>query len=135
MYDLLSLELWSITFPVGLQIQHAEDLIAFSPFPTAALTTAFGPAVVTLLTLTVLTFSLKLLVLATGAAILTGLAVLIDAAALRELCLAVLTSTCPDFVATVVGTKFLLGCGIAPDYEASRARGFVLRSLELQSFA
>ncbi|GJV76422.1 hypothetical protein Tco_1508006 [Tanacetum coccineum] len=24
---------------------------------------------------------------------------------------------------------------IAPDYEASRARGFVLRSLELQSFA
>ncbi|GKF84714.1 hypothetical protein Tco_0249612, partial [Tanacetum coccineum] len=27
------------------------------------------------------------------------------------------------------------GIEIAPDYEASRARGFVLRSLELQSFA
>ncbi|GKC49048.1 hypothetical protein Tco_1071793, partial [Tanacetum coccineum] len=45
------------------------------------------------------------------AAVLTGLAVLIDAAALRELCLTALTGTCPDFVATVVGTKFLLGCG------------------------
>ncbi|GKB36894.1 hypothetical protein Tco_0881836 [Tanacetum coccineum] len=43
MYDLLSLEVWSITFPVGLQIQHAEDLTTFSPFPSAALTTAFGP--------------------------------------------------------------------------------------------
>ncbi|GKG64011.1 hypothetical protein Tco_0649261, partial [Tanacetum coccineum] len=39
------------------------------------------------------------------------LAVLIDAAALGELCLAVLTSTCPDFVNTAVGTNFLLGCG------------------------
>ncbi|GKC02188.1 hypothetical protein Tco_0993798, partial [Tanacetum coccineum] len=46
-----------------------------------------------------------------GAAVLTGLAVLIDAAALGELCLAALTGTCPDFVATVVGTKFLLRCG------------------------
>nr|GFC49305.1 hypothetical protein [Tanacetum cinerariifolium] len=36
---------------------------------------------------------------------------LIDDAALGELCLAVLTGTCPDFVATVVGTKFPLGCG------------------------
>ncbi|GKD31704.1 hypothetical protein Tco_1242482 [Tanacetum coccineum] len=94
--------------------QHAEDLTAFSPFPTAALTTAFGPSVVTLLTLAVLTFSLKLLVLADDfwlKALLTGLAVLIDAAALGELCLAALTGTCPDFVATAVGTKFLLGCG------------------------
>ncbi|GJW12172.1 hypothetical protein Tco_1577999 [Tanacetum coccineum] len=112
MYDLLSLELWSITFPVGLQIQHAEDLTAFSPFPIAALTIAFGLAVVTLLTLSVLTFLLKLLVLAVdGAAVLTGLAVLIDVAALGELFLAALTGTCPDFVATAVGTKFLLGCG------------------------
>ncbi|GKG05372.1 hypothetical protein Tco_0325458, partial [Tanacetum coccineum] len=44
-------------------------------------------------------------------AVLTGLAVLIDAAALGELCLAALTGTYPDFVATAVGTKFLLGCG------------------------
>ncbi|GKD05635.1 hypothetical protein Tco_1180609 [Tanacetum coccineum] len=120
MYDPLSLELWSITFPVGLQIQHAEDLTAFSLFPTAALATSFGLAVVTLLTLAVLTFSLKLLVLAadfwlkallTGAAVLEGLAVLIDVAALGELCLVALTGTCPDFVTTAVGTKFLLGCG------------------------
>ncbi|GJY98487.1 hypothetical protein Tco_0515397 [Tanacetum coccineum] len=114
MYDPLSLELWSIIFPVGIQIQHAEDLTAFSPFPTGALTTAFGPAVVTLLTLAVLTFSLKLLVLAADfwlKALLTRAAVLIDAAALGKLCLAVLTGTCPDFVATAVGTKFLLGCG------------------------
>ncbi|GJU11919.1 putative reverse transcriptase domain-containing protein [Tanacetum coccineum] len=48
MYDPLSLKLWSITFPVGLQIQHAEDLTTFSPFPIAALTTAFGLAVVPL---------------------------------------------------------------------------------------
>ncbi|GJU88296.1 hypothetical protein Tco_1300719 [Tanacetum coccineum] len=95
MYDLLSLEVWSITFPVGLQIQHGEDLTAFSPFLTVALTTAFGPAVVTLLILAVLTFSLRLLVLAVDfwAAILTGLAVLIDVAALGELCLAALTGT------------------------------------------
>ncbi|GJW20049.1 hypothetical protein Tco_0027485 [Tanacetum coccineum] len=46
-----------------------------------------------------------------GAAVLTGLAVLIDVAALGELCLAALTGTCPDFVTTTVGTKFLLGCG------------------------
>ncbi|GKG42965.1 hypothetical protein Tco_0479649, partial [Tanacetum coccineum] len=39
------------------------------------------------------------------------LAVLIDATALGEICLVALTGTCPDFVATVVGTKFLLGCG------------------------
>ncbi|GJU55090.1 hypothetical protein Tco_1228804, partial [Tanacetum coccineum] len=39
------------------------------------------------------------------------LEVLIDTAALGELCLAALTGTCPDFVATAVGTKFLLGCG------------------------
>ncbi|GJS91408.1 hypothetical protein Tco_0774044 [Tanacetum coccineum] len=117
MYDPLSLEVWSITFPVGLQIQHAEDLTVFSLFLTAALTTACDPVVVTLLTLAVLTFSLRLLVLAasfwlkallTGAAVLTGLTVLIDAADLRELCLAVLTSTYPDFVTTAVGTKFLL---------------------------
>ncbi|GKF54516.1 hypothetical protein Tco_0161426, partial [Tanacetum coccineum] len=44
------------------------------------------------------------------AAVLTGLAVLIDVAALEELCLAVLTGTCPYFV-IAVGTKFLLGCG------------------------
>ncbi|GKB78928.1 hypothetical protein Tco_0945823, partial [Tanacetum coccineum] len=43
------------------------------------------------------------------AAVLTGLAVLIDDVALKELCLAALTDTCPDFVTTVVGTKFLLG--------------------------
>ncbi|GKG20342.1 hypothetical protein Tco_0380143 [Tanacetum coccineum] len=114
MYDPLSLELWSITFPVGLEIQHAEDLTAFSPFPSAALTPTFGLVIVTLLTLAVLTFSLKLLVLAADfwlKALLIGAAVLIDAAALGELCLAALTGTCPDFVATVVGTKFLLGCG------------------------
>ncbi|GKG20944.1 hypothetical protein Tco_0380745, partial [Tanacetum coccineum] len=45
------------------------------------------------------------------AAILTYLAVLFDTTALKELCLAVLTSTLPDFVKTAVGTKFLLGCG------------------------
>ncbi|GKG47904.1 hypothetical protein Tco_0507389, partial [Tanacetum coccineum] len=36
---------------------------------------------------------------------------LIDAATLGELCLAALTGTSPDFVATAVRTKFLLGCG------------------------
>ncbi|GKG60106.1 hypothetical protein Tco_0609770, partial [Tanacetum coccineum] len=45
------------------------------------------------------------------AAILIGLTVLTDVAALRELSLAALTGTCPDFIAIVVGTKFLLGCG------------------------
>ncbi|GKE67280.1 hypothetical protein Tco_1521441, partial [Tanacetum coccineum] len=45
-----------------------------------------------------------------GAAVLTGLAVLIDATALGDLFLAALTGTYPDFVATAVGTKFLLGC-------------------------
>ncbi|GKF61784.1 hypothetical protein Tco_0181838, partial [Tanacetum coccineum] len=45
------------------------------------------------------------------AAVLIGLAVLIDAAAFGEFCLAALTGTCPNFVATAVGTKFLLGCG------------------------
>ncbi|GKF69121.1 hypothetical protein Tco_0202178, partial [Tanacetum coccineum] len=44
-------------------------------------------------------------------AVLTYLAVLFDTAALVKLCLAVLTSTLPDFVKTAVGTKFLLGCG------------------------
>ncbi|GJV76758.1 hypothetical protein Tco_1508342 [Tanacetum coccineum] len=43
------------------------------------------------------------------AAVLTCMAVLIDVAALGELCLAALTGTSPDFVATAVGTKFLLG--------------------------
>ncbi|GJU59320.1 hypothetical protein Tco_1237086 [Tanacetum coccineum] len=112
MYDPLYLEVWSITFPVGLQIQHAEDLTSLSPFPTAVLTTAFGPAVVTLLTLVVLIFSSRLLVLAADFwlnVLLTGLAVLMDVAALGELCLAVLTGNCPDFVTTAVGTKFLLG--------------------------
>nr|GEV46302.1 putative ribonuclease H-like domain-containing protein [Tanacetum cinerariifolium] len=37
--------------------------------------------------------------------------VLVDVAALRELCLALLTNTLPEFVITVVGTKFLLGEG------------------------
>ncbi|GKD92905.1 hypothetical protein Tco_1372742 [Tanacetum coccineum] len=46
-----------------------------------------------------------------GAAVLIGLTVLIDAAALGELCLAALTGTFPDFFATAVGIKFLLGCG------------------------
>ncbi|GKG17091.1 hypothetical protein Tco_0362048, partial [Tanacetum coccineum] len=46
-----------------------------------------------------------------SAAVLTCLAVLVDADALGELCLAALTGTSPDFVATAVGTKFLLGCG------------------------
>ncbi|GJU20082.1 reverse transcriptase domain-containing protein [Tanacetum coccineum] len=79
MYDPLSLELWSITFPVGLQIQHAEDLTSFSLFPIAALTIVFGLAVVTLLTLAVLTFSLNLLVLAADfllKALLTGVCAL-----------------------------------------------------------
>ncbi|GKF17548.1 hypothetical protein Tco_0062466 [Tanacetum coccineum] len=120
MYDPLSLEVWSITFSVGLQIQHVEDLTAFSPFPIAGLTTAFGPAIVIFLILAVLTFSLNLLVLAAdfwlkalfiGAAVLTRLTVLIDVAALGEFCLAALTGTCPDFVTTAVGTKFLLGVG------------------------
>ncbi|GJS05075.1 reverse transcriptase domain-containing protein [Tanacetum coccineum] len=39
----------------------------------------------------------------------------------------------PDLKLSSWTTKF--GDGIAPDYEASRARGFVLRSLELQSLA
>ncbi|GJW63638.1 hypothetical protein Tco_0115522 [Tanacetum coccineum] len=67
MYDLLSLEIWSITFPVGLQIQHAEDLTTFFPFSLS-------------------TFTLGL-----DAAVLTCLAVLINGAALGELCLAALT--------------------------------------------
>ncbi|GJX49174.1 hypothetical protein Tco_0276019 [Tanacetum coccineum] len=46
-----------------------------------------------------------------GEAVLTCLAVLIDDVALGELCLAALTGTCPDFVATAVGTKKILGCG------------------------
>ncbi|GKD20501.1 hypothetical protein Tco_1222204, partial [Tanacetum coccineum] len=87
-----------------LQIQHAKDLTAFSPFPTAALTTAFGPTAEYVLGNASFTFDL-------GAAVLIGLAVLIDAAALGDLCLAALNSTCPDFVTTAVGTKFLLGCG------------------------
>ncbi|GKF87893.1 hypothetical protein Tco_0258770, partial [Tanacetum coccineum] len=44
-------------------------------------------------------------------AVLTDLAVLIDYAALGELCLTTLTGTCLDFVNTAVGTNFLLGCG------------------------
>ncbi|GKD19968.1 hypothetical protein Tco_1209126, partial [Tanacetum coccineum] len=47
------------------------------------------------------------------AAVLKGLAVLIDDAALGEFCLAALTGTCPNFVATAVRTKFILGCGSA----------------------
>nr|GFB53536.1 ribonuclease H-like domain-containing protein [Tanacetum cinerariifolium] len=43
------------------------------------------------------------------AAVLTYLAVLVDVAALGGLCLAALTFTLPEFVITVVGTKFLLG--------------------------
>ncbi|GJU88390.1 hypothetical protein Tco_1300813 [Tanacetum coccineum] len=104
MYDPLSLEIWSITFPVALQIQHAKDLTTFSLFPSAVLTTAFGPAVEYVLGNASFTFDLE-------ATVLTGLAVLIDVAALGELCLAALTGTCPDFVTTAVGTKFLLGCG------------------------
>ncbi|GKD80969.1 hypothetical protein Tco_1347808, partial [Tanacetum coccineum] len=61
MYDPLSLEIWSITFPIGLQIQHAKDLTAF-------------------------------------------VSLLFDIAALRELCLEVLTGRLPDFVKTIVGT-------------------------------
>ncbi|GKE96815.1 hypothetical protein Tco_1581670, partial [Tanacetum coccineum] len=45
------------------------------------------------------------------AAVLTGLAVLIDVAARGELCLAVLTGTYLDFVTTAVGINILLGCG------------------------
>ncbi|GKF98444.1 hypothetical protein Tco_0297227, partial [Tanacetum coccineum] len=45
------------------------------------------------------------------AAVLTCMTVLIDVAALGELCLATLTGTSSDFVATAFGTKFLLGCG------------------------
>ncbi|GKF88534.1 hypothetical protein Tco_0259411, partial [Tanacetum coccineum] len=45
-----------------------------------------------------------------GTVVLTGMAVLIDAATLGELCFKVLTGTCPDFVTNAVGTKFLLGC-------------------------
>ncbi|GJR70349.1 RNA-directed DNA polymerase, eukaryota, reverse transcriptase zinc-binding domain protein [Tanacetum coccineum] len=44
-------------------------------------------------------------------AVLTCLAVLIDVAALGELCLVALTGISPDFVATTVGTQFLLGYG------------------------
>nr|GEZ91074.1 hypothetical protein [Tanacetum cinerariifolium] len=43
------------------------------------------------------------------AAVLTYLAVLVDAATLGELCLAALTGTFPEFVITAVRTKFLLG--------------------------
>nr|GEV64663.1 retrovirus-related Pol polyprotein from transposon TNT 1-94 [Tanacetum cinerariifolium] len=43
------------------------------------------------------------------ATVLTYLAVLVDATALRELCLAVLTGTLHEFVITAVGTKLLLG--------------------------
>ncbi|GKF07575.1 hypothetical protein Tco_0041799 [Tanacetum coccineum] len=104
MYDPLSLDVWPMTFPVGLQIQHAEDLIAFSPFPSATLTTAFGPAVEYVMGNASFSFGL-------GVAVLTGLTVLSDAAALGELCLAALTGTYPDFVVTAVGTKILLRCG------------------------
>nr|GFA03002.1 putative ribonuclease H-like domain-containing protein [Tanacetum cinerariifolium] len=74
---------------------HVEDLTTLFLFPVAALTTAFGPAVVTLLTLAVLTFLLKLLVLAADFWLKGLLTVLIDAAALWELCLAVLTVVSP----------------------------------------
>ncbi|GKE51447.1 hypothetical protein Tco_1486603, partial [Tanacetum coccineum] len=50
-------------------------------------------------------------ILGLDAIVLTCLAVLIDVASLRELFLAALTGTSPNFVTTVVGTKFLLGCG------------------------
>ncbi|GJS53900.1 hypothetical protein Tco_0627262 [Tanacetum coccineum] len=121
MYDPLSLEIWSITFSIGLQIQHAEDLIAFALCPWTTLTTAFVPAVVTLFTLAVLTFSLKSLFLVSlDAAVLTYLAVLFDTAALGELYLAILTKR--NFVRTLledcVGTTISLGCD-----EYSRADG------------
>nr|GEZ74999.1 putative ribonuclease H-like domain-containing protein [Tanacetum cinerariifolium] len=43
------------------------------------------------------------------ATVLIHVAVLVDTAALGELCLVVLTGTLPEFVITAVGTKFLLG--------------------------
>nr|GEX91701.1 hypothetical protein [Tanacetum cinerariifolium] len=43
-----------------------------------------------------------------GAAVLIGLAVLTGAAALEELCLAVVIGTIPDLVKTIVGANFLL---------------------------
>ncbi|GJW60447.1 hypothetical protein Tco_0109782, partial [Tanacetum coccineum] len=43
-----------------------------------------------------------------GASVLIGMAVLTGAAALEELCLAVLIGTRPDLVKTAVGAKFLL---------------------------
>ncbi|GKE84401.1 hypothetical protein Tco_1558143, partial [Tanacetum coccineum] len=43
-----------------------------------------------------------------GATVLIGLTVLIDVAALEELCLAVLIGTRSDLVKTTVGVKFLL---------------------------
>nr|GEY64930.1 putative reverse transcriptase domain-containing protein [Tanacetum cinerariifolium] len=44
-------------------------------------------------------------------AVLTYLAVLVDADTLGELCLVALTGTFPEFIITAMGTKFLLGCG------------------------
>ncbi|GJR59488.1 hypothetical protein Tco_1501650 [Tanacetum coccineum] len=96
MYDPQSLEIWSITFPVGLQIQHTEDLTAFA-LSLNITNYCFCPS-------STFTFGLD-------ATVLTCLAVLIDNAALGELYLAALTGTSPDFVATAVGIKFLLGCG------------------------
>ncbi|GJV05950.1 hypothetical protein Tco_1343606 [Tanacetum coccineum] len=69
---------------------YAEDLTSFSPF-TAALTICFWPS--------------QVVTLGSG---INRPGSLIDAA-VGELCLAVLTGTCPDFVTTAVGTKFLLG--------------------------
>ncbi|GJR36765.1 hypothetical protein Tco_1212449 [Tanacetum coccineum] len=43
MYDLLSLDIWSITFPVGLQIQHAEDIITFASFGLDAAVLTYLP--------------------------------------------------------------------------------------------
>ncbi|GKF82272.1 hypothetical protein Tco_0243928 [Tanacetum coccineum] len=80
MYDPLSLEIWSITFPFGLQIQHAEDLTVLIPC------------------LAIFTNGL-------GAAVSIGLAALAGAAALEELYLAALIGTMPDLVKIIVGAK------------------------------
>ncbi|GKF67384.1 hypothetical protein Tco_0197063, partial [Tanacetum coccineum] len=82
-----------------LQTQPAKALTAVTPFLLTALTVVC-PAVLTPFTLTVLTFSFKILV-----AVLIGLNVLVDAVALRDFCLAVLTGTLPDLVKTADGAN------------------------------
>ncbi|GKF45651.1 hypothetical protein Tco_0135453, partial [Tanacetum coccineum] len=83
-----------------LQTQPVEALTTVTPVPLTVLTVC--PEVLTQFTLTVLTFSFEILVF--GAVDFQKDLLIVDAAALKELCLAALTGTLPDLVKTADGT-------------------------------